>query len=224
MGPADGPVRALAFRNGNRTNLICTGNRYQNGIFVYKSRRFGRYPPGFKRYERKTLARSVFECTNEFCTSAAGRKKDRGRTQVFLTFWSSSFCCLIGKGVLLGVMYVTRSRCKTRPLRPSVDHFTRSRCKTRLLRPFVGQFSRSRCKTRLLRPFVGQFSRSRCKTRPLRPFVDQFSRLRCKTTPLRTYIVHSTEQRGILPLCEHISFAQVRASVAGRLAMCANSC
>ena len=207
MGPADGPVRALAFRNGNRTNLICTGNRYQNGIFVYKSRRFGRYPPGFKRYERKTLARSVFECTNEFCTSAAGRKKDRGRTQVFLTFWSSSFCCLIGKGVLLGVMYVTRSRCKTR-----------------LLRPFVGQFSRSRCKTRLLRPFVGQFSRSRCKTRPLRPFVDQFSRLRCKTTPLRTYIVHSTEQRGILPLCEHISFAQVRASVAGRLAMCANSC
>ena len=190
MGPADGPVRALAFRNGNRTNLICTGNRYQNGIFVYKSRRFGRYPPGFKRYERKTLARSVFECTNEFCTSAAGRKKDRGRTQVFLTFWSSSFCCLIGKGVLLGVMYVTRSRCKTR----------------------------------LLRPFVGQFSRSRCKTRPLRPFVDQFSRLRCKTTPLRTYIVHSTEQRGILPLCEHISFAQVRASVAGRLAMCANSC
>ena len=207
MGPADGPVRALAFRNGNRTNLICTGNRYQNGIFVYKSRRFGRYPPGFKRYERKTLARSVFECTNEFCTSAAGRKKDRGRTQVFLTFWSSSFCCLIGKGVLLGVMYVTRSRCKTRPLRPSVGHFTRSRCKTRLLRPFVGQFSRSRC-----------------KTRPLRPFVDQFSRLRCKTTPLRTYIVHSTEQRGILPLCEHISFAQVRASVAGRLAMCANSC
>ena len=31
MGPAGGPVRALAIRCGYRANLICTGNRSQNG-------------------------------------------------------------------------------------------------------------------------------------------------------------------------------------------------
>ena len=31
MGPVDGPVRALATRCGYRANLICTGNRSQNG-------------------------------------------------------------------------------------------------------------------------------------------------------------------------------------------------
>ena len=49
IGPANGSEQAITYGSGNRTNLTCTGNRFQNGAFVYKSRRFGRNPPDFQK-------------------------------------------------------------------------------------------------------------------------------------------------------------------------------
>ena len=49
IGPANGSEQAITYGSGNRTYLTCTGNRFQNGAFVYKSRRFGRNPPDFQK-------------------------------------------------------------------------------------------------------------------------------------------------------------------------------